>query len=114
MPEDLNIYVTTASNAEESSWGTYCPGMQPSPPSEFITCLGDLYSVSWMEDRQVSHTVFCYQLPYGLVGKSCLKISYIILEAQAKSAKKYYRILCICMYAHGIGTLVEYSMELVH
>ncbi|CAA6656202.1 unnamed protein product [Spirodela intermedia] len=26
MPEDLNIYVTTASNAEESSWGTYCPG----------------------------------------------------------------------------------------
>ncbi|XP_062222622.1 asparaginyl endopeptidase Rep2-like [Phragmites australis] len=52
MPEDLNIYVTTASNAEESSWGTYCPGMQPSPPSEFITCLGDLYSVSWMEDSE--------------------------------------------------------------
>lgn len=51
MPEDLNIYVTTASNAEESSWGTYCPGMEPSPPSEYITCLGDLYSVSWMEDR---------------------------------------------------------------
>ncbi|GJM85672.1 hypothetical protein PR202_ga02145 [Eleusine coracana subsp. coracana] len=52
MPEDLNIYVTTASNAEESSWGTYCPGMEPSPPSEFITCLGDLYSVSWMEDSE--------------------------------------------------------------
>lgn len=51
MPEDLNIYVTTASNAEESSWGTYCPGMEPPPPSEYITCLGDLYSVSWMEDR---------------------------------------------------------------
>ncbi|KAG2660193.1 vacuolar-processing enzyme beta-isozyme 1-like [Panicum virgatum] len=52
MPEDLNIYVTTASNAEESSWGTYCPGMEPSPPSEYITCLGDLYSVSWMEDSE--------------------------------------------------------------
>ncbi|CAL4886420.1 unnamed protein product [Urochloa decumbens] len=52
MPEDLNIYVTTASNAEESSWGTYCPGMVPSPPSEYITCLGDLYSVSWMEDSE--------------------------------------------------------------
>lgn len=51
MPTDLNIYVTTASNAQESSFGTYCPGMEPSPPPEYITCLGDLYSVAWMEDR---------------------------------------------------------------
>ncbi|KAL2899740.1 Vacuolar-processing enzyme [Bienertia sinuspersici] len=52
MPEDLNIYVTTASNAVESSWGTYCPGMEPSPPPEFMTCLGDLYSIAWMEDSE--------------------------------------------------------------
>ncbi|KAK4795826.1 hypothetical protein SAY86_028152 [Trapa natans] len=52
MPDDLNIYVTTASNAEESSFGTYCPGMDPSPPPEYITCLGDLYSISWMEDSE--------------------------------------------------------------
>lgn len=53
MPTDINTYVTTASNAQESSWGTYCPGMEPPPPPEFITCLGDLYSVAWMEDRWV-------------------------------------------------------------
>ncbi|WCJ26002.1 Vacuolar-processing enzyme [Euphorbia peplus] len=52
MPKDLNIYVTTASNAQESSFGTYCPGMEPAPPAEFITCLGDLYSVAWMEDSE--------------------------------------------------------------
>ncbi|TYH59362.1 hypothetical protein ES332_D08G217300v1 [Gossypium tomentosum] len=52
MPKDLDIYVTTASNAQESSWGTYCPGMEPPPPPEFITCLGDLYSVAWMEDSE--------------------------------------------------------------
>lgn len=52
MPKDLNIYVTTASNAQESSFGTYCPGMQPAPPPEYITCLGDLYSVAWMEDSE--------------------------------------------------------------
>ncbi|KAI3971304.1 hypothetical protein MKX01_008148 [Papaver californicum] len=52
MPEDLNIYVTTASNAEESSWGTYCPGMDPPPPPEYITCLGDLYSIAWLEDSE--------------------------------------------------------------
>ncbi|KAL4018969.1 hypothetical protein IC575_022601 [Cucumis melo] len=52
MPKDLNIYVTTASNAQESSFGTYCPGMQPAPPPEYMTCLGDLYSVAWMEDSE--------------------------------------------------------------
>ncbi|XP_068318431.1 legumain [Pyrus communis] len=52
MPKDLNIYVTTASNAQENSFGTYCPGMDPPPPPEYITCLGDLYSISWMEDSE--------------------------------------------------------------
>ncbi|PIA50116.1 hypothetical protein AQUCO_01300690v1 [Aquilegia coerulea] len=52
MPEDLNIYVTTASKADENSWGTYCPGMKPPPPPEYTTCLADLYSVAWMEDSE--------------------------------------------------------------
>lgn len=50
LPNNMNIYVTTASNSEESSWATYCPGFEPSPPTGFDTCLGDLYSVAWMED----------------------------------------------------------------
>ncbi|KAK1430551.1 hypothetical protein QVD17_13371 [Tagetes erecta] len=50
LPENLNIYVTTASNAHESSFATYCPAMVPPPPLGFHTCLGDLYSISWMED----------------------------------------------------------------
>ncbi|AQK96094.1 senescence enhanced2a [Zea mays] len=50
LPNDINVYATTASNADESSWGTYCPGEFPSPPPEYDTCLGDLYSVAWMED----------------------------------------------------------------
>ncbi|XP_050219165.1 vacuolar-processing enzyme [Mercurialis annua] len=53
LPEGLNIYATTASNAVESSWGTYCPGENPSPPPEYETCLGDLYSIAWMEDSDV-------------------------------------------------------------
>ena len=51
IDDSLDIYATTAANAHESSWATYCPGMQPAPPAEFTTCLGDLYSVSWMENR---------------------------------------------------------------
>ncbi|KAJ7966459.1 putative Vacuolar-processing enzyme [Quillaja saponaria] len=53
LHEGLNIYATTASNAVESSWGTYCPGEYPSPPPEYETCLGDLYSIAWMEDSDI-------------------------------------------------------------
>lgn len=122
LGNDLDIYVTTAANAIESSWATYCPtfsasaqddaasnaaaaasmsnggsteaavaadsdggwkgvmfrgmswlqqqlgritgapghsaaaaesgGVKPAP--EFTTCLGDLYSVAWMEDAEKS------------------------------------------------------------
>nr|AWD84476.1 asparaginyl endopeptidase 3b [Petunia x hybrida] len=52
LPEGLNVYATTASDAVEGSWVTYCPGQNPSPPPEYTTCLGDLYSVSWMEDSE--------------------------------------------------------------
>ncbi|WMV42401.1 hypothetical protein MTR67_035786 [Solanum verrucosum] len=59
LPEGLNIYVTTASNPNESSWGTYCqmgaggPCLVECPPPEFQgVCLGDLYSVAWMEDSE--------------------------------------------------------------
>ena len=50
LPANISIYATTASNSTESSWGTYCPGMNPPPPPEYDTCLGDLYSIAWMED----------------------------------------------------------------
>ncbi|KDO80013.1 hypothetical protein CISIN_1g011066mg [Citrus sinensis] len=60
LPEGLNIYATTASNAEESSWGTYCPGEIPGPPPEYSTCLGDLYSIAWMEDRYDNIYDFIY------------------------------------------------------
>ncbi|MFS7941598.1 putative legumain protein [Helianthus anomalus] len=51
LPQDLNIYATTASGAQENSYGTYCPDTKPSPPPGYSTCLGDLYSVAWLEDR---------------------------------------------------------------
>ncbi|KAI5013962.1 hypothetical protein ZWY2020_055352 [Hordeum vulgare] len=52
LPQDHNIYVTTAANAVEDSWAAYCPKMEIPPPPEYCTCLGDAYSVSWMEDSE--------------------------------------------------------------
>jgi legumain len=55
LPEDINIYAVTASNSTESSWAYYCPGDSNStaPPPEYDTCLGDLFSIAWMEDSDV-------------------------------------------------------------
>uniref|UniRef100_A0A2N9H3Q5 Legumain prodomain domain-containing protein n=1 Tax=Fagus sylvatica TaxID=28930 RepID=A0A2N9H3Q5_FAGSY len=50
LPSNLNIYATTASNADESSWAAYCPEDSPGAPQGYDTCLGDIYSISWMED----------------------------------------------------------------
>lgn len=54
LEDDLNVYATTAANGQESSWGCYCPGMDSPPPPEYFTCLGDLYSVSWLEDTDAN------------------------------------------------------------
>ncbi|XP_024525527.1 vacuolar-processing enzyme beta-isozyme [Selaginella moellendorffii] len=78
LPKNLNIFVTTASNAVESSWGTYCPGMEPSPPPEYDTCIGDLYSVAWMEDSEVHN-----------LDHERLKDQYNTVKARTSDANTY-------------------------
>jgi len=52
LDDSMSIYATTASNAKESSWGTYCSGDDAKVDGKAInSCLGDLYSVNWMEDQ---------------------------------------------------------------
>ena len=63
LDDAMDIYATTASNAYESSWGTYCPGMTPPPPPELTTCMGDLYSVAWLENRCPLHVLCTSNLP---------------------------------------------------
>jgi legumain len=53
LPSDIKIYATTASNEKESSWGTYCSPDDMVDGTSIRSCLGDLYSVSWMEDSDV-------------------------------------------------------------
>ncbi|KAK9683855.1 hypothetical protein RND81_10G169400 [Saponaria officinalis] len=51
LPKNLSIYVTTASKPDESSYACYCDG-QGLPEGYYHVCLGDLYSVAWMEDSE--------------------------------------------------------------
>eukprot|EP00803_Ostreobium_quekettii_P004386 evm.model.scf_42.13 EVM.evm.TU.scf_42.13 scf_42:87319-91346(+) len=57
----MGVYVVTASDPFESSWATYCPDplglAEPQAPVEpnasaLGVCMGDLFSVAWMEDTE--------------------------------------------------------------
>jgi legumain len=50
LPSNINVFATTAADATEPSWGTYCPPNDKVNGKAMNTCLGDLYSVNWMED----------------------------------------------------------------
>jgi len=50
--ESLNVYATTATNGKVSSWGTYCSPQDKVNGTSVGSCLGDLYSVNWMEDTE--------------------------------------------------------------
>lgn len=50
LPSDSNIYATTAANARESSYGTYCGGESSVNGTLVGSCLGDLYSVNFLEN----------------------------------------------------------------
>lgn len=52
LPANINIYATTAADATESSWGCYCPPNDVIKGKSINSCLGDLYSVSWMENSE--------------------------------------------------------------
>ncbi|XP_073224337.1 vacuolar-processing enzyme-like [Cicer arietinum] len=51
LRDDLNIYATTSARADENSHAFYCPGGIMPPPPYYNVCLGDLYSISWLEFR---------------------------------------------------------------
>merc|ERR1719197_2114031 len=45
-----NVFAVTAANAHESSWGFYCPPMDKVEGKSIGSCLGDEFSIRWMED----------------------------------------------------------------
>ncbi|KAI6192062.1 Legumain [Aphelenchoides bicaudatus] len=50
LPKNIDVYALTAANSRESSWGCYC-----GTSSKLSTCLGDLFSVNWLEDSDAEN-----------------------------------------------------------
>ena len=63
-----NIYAMTASNASLSSWAAYC-GSDAYVDGTYIgSCLGDLFSINWMEDTDANDpTVETLETQYNTV-----------------------------------------------
>ena len=50
LPEDIRVYALSAAGPDESSWATYCSPDDVIAGKHLGTCLGDLFSVSFIED----------------------------------------------------------------
>ncbi len=58
LRSDQNVYALTASNASLSSWATYCAPDDTVNGVEIGSCLGDEFSVNWMEDTEANNPYF--------------------------------------------------------
>jgi len=55
LPKNQNIYALSAANPSESSWATYCPPEDEVDGKHIGTCLGDEFSVNWMENTMAQN-----------------------------------------------------------
>lgn len=62
LPDNINVYVTTAANPDESSYACYMD-------NKLETYLGDCYSVNWMEDVDQVGTTESLETQYQTVKK---------------------------------------------
>lgn len=75
LDDNLNIFAVTAANSMQSSWGTYCSPNDKVNGKSIKTCLGDLFSVNWLEntDACTSLDSETLQEQYDIVKKQTTK-----------------------------------------
>lgn len=54
LPNNTGIYALSAAGTSESSWATYCSPDDVIAGKHIKSCLGDLFSVSFIEDLALS------------------------------------------------------------
>lgn len=52
LPKNTGIYALSAANPSESSWGTYCSPDDVIGGKHIGSCLGDLFSINFVEDTE--------------------------------------------------------------
>ena len=54
LEDDIGVYAVSATDSTTSSWGTYCSPDDKVNGKSIGSCLGDLFSVNWMEDTDAA------------------------------------------------------------
>jgi len=101
LPSNVNIFATTASDYDESSYACYFDDKRQ-------TYLGDVYSVNWMEDSDKENldnetlqsqfeivkklTTTSRVQEYGDLTMSKLPVGYFQGESEAQSPKRYPKV----------------------
>lgn len=52
LPTDTKIYALSAANPSESSWGYYCSPNDVVQGKHIGSCLGDLFSINFLENTE--------------------------------------------------------------
>lgn len=55
LATNTGVYSVTATDATQSSWATYCAPDDVVNGVHIGSCLGDLFSVNWMEDTEANN-----------------------------------------------------------
>ena len=75
LPNNTRVFATSAASPDESSWGTYCSPDDVIGGVSIGSCLGDLYSVNWMEDTDAEN-----------VCKESLQQQFIIVQKETNQS----------------------------
>jgi legumain len=68
LPNNMSIYALSAANPSESSWATYCPPQDQVNGKHIGSCLGDEFSVNWMENTIANNpTAYTLQEQFAAV-----------------------------------------------
>ncbi|EAR87482.1 peptidase C13 family protein (macronuclear) [Tetrahymena thermophila SB210] len=62
LPANINIYALSAASPDESSWAAYCGSDAVVNNKNIGSCLGDLFSVNWLEDTDAHTDLSNYSL----------------------------------------------------
>jgi legumain len=80
LAQNISIYATTAANAVESSWATYCSPQDRVNGKSIGSCLGDLYSVKFLENLDaVNPQIETLLIQYGI----------LVLQTTASHVQRY-------------------------
>jgi legumain len=82
LAPNKKIYATTAANAHESSYGFYCPPQDKVNGKSIGSCLGDEYSVAWLENTDTVGQAQSLQTQFNSV-KTTTKMSHVMMYGDA-------------------------------